>query len=126
MLITDVFIRRPVLSIVVSLLILLLGVKSAWQLPIREFPYTENAVVTIATSYFGADAALIAGFITQPLENSIAQADGIDYMTSTSTQSRSVIQANLRINHDSNKAASEINTRVNAILNQLPKKCRTT
>jgi multidrug efflux pump len=121
MLITDVFIRRPVLSIVVSLLILLLGVKSAWQLPIREFPYTENAVVTIATSYFGADAALIAGFITQPLENSIAQADGIDYMTSTSTQSRSVIQANLRINHDSNKAASEINTRVNAILNQLPK-----
>jgi multidrug efflux pump len=121
MIITDVFIKRPVLSIVVSLLILILGLKALSQLPIREFPYTENAVVTVSTSYFGADAALIAGFITRPLENSIAQSDGIDYMTSTSHQGSSIIQANLRLNYDSNRAASEINTRVNAVLNQLPK-----
>jgi len=119
--ITDTFIQRPVLATVVSLMILVLGLRSIGSLPIREYPYTENAVVTVSTTFTGADPEVMAGFITTPLENSIAQANGIDYLTSTSTQSTSNIQATLRLNYDSNKALTEINTKVNAVLNQLPK-----
>ena len=79
---TDLFIRRPVLATVVSLLILVLGLRSIGLLNVREYPFTQNAVVTVSTVYSGADPALIAGFITTPLENSIAQANGIDYLTS--------------------------------------------
>ena len=118
---TDIFIRRPVLATVVSLLILVLGLRSFGLLPVREYPETQNAVVSIATVYYGADPSLVAGFITTPLENSIAQANGIDYLTSSSTQGRSSIEANLRLNYDPNKALTEINTKVNAVLNQLPK-----
>jgi multidrug efflux pump len=118
---TDLFIRRPVLSSVISLLILVLGLRSVELLPVREFPETQNAVVTVMTAYTGADPALVAGFITTPLENSIAQANGIDYLTSSSAQSVSTIQANLRLNYDPNKALTEINTKVNAVLNQLPR-----
>jgi multidrug efflux pump len=118
---TDIFIRRPVLATVVSLLILVLGLRSLGILNVREFPETQNAVVTVATVYTGADPALVSGFITTPLENSIAQADGIDYLTSSSTQGMSTIQANLRLNYDPNKALTEINTKVNAVLNQLPR-----
>jgi len=118
---TDIFIDRPVLATVVSLLILALGLRSLGSLPILQYPYTENAVVTVSTTYTGADPALVAGFITTPLENSIAQANGIDYMTSSSTQGLSTIQATLRLNYDPNFALSDINTKVNAVLNQLPK-----
>ena len=118
---TDIFIRRPVLATVVSLLILVLGLRSVGLLPVRQYPATQNAVVTVTTVYTGADPLLVAGFITTPLENSIAQANGIDYLTSSSRQSVSIIQANLRLNYDPNKALTEINTRVNAVLNQLPK-----
>lgn len=117
---TDLFIRKPVLASVISLLILVLGIRSVTSLPVRQYPYTENAVVTVTTAYTGADPGLVAGFITTPLENSIAQANGIDYLTSSSTQSLSTIQANLRLNYDPNKAITEINTKVNAVLNQLP------
>jgi len=118
---TDLFIRRPVLAVVVSLFILVLGLRSIGVLNVREYPYTQNAVVTVSTVYFGADPALIAGFITSPLENSIAQANGIDYLSSSSLQGVSTIQATLRLNYDPAKAMTEINTRVNAVLNQLPK-----
>ena len=118
---TDLFIRRPVLATVVSLMILVLGLRSIGLLQVREYPMTQNAVVTVATFYTGADPSLVAGFITTPLENSIAQANGIDYLTSSSTQSQSIIQASLRLNYDPNKALTEINTKVNAVLNQLPK-----
>ncbi|HUI46608.1 MAG TPA: efflux RND transporter permease subunit [Nitrospirota bacterium] len=117
---TDLFIKRPVLATVVSLLILVLGLRSAGVLPIRQYPLTQNAVVTVTTTFYGADPALVAGFITTPLENSIAQANGIDYLTSSSMLSVSSIQASLRLNYDPNKALTEINTRVNAVLNQLP------
>jgi multidrug efflux pump len=117
---TDIFIRRPVLATVVSLLLLVIGLRSVTLLPILQYPRTQNAVVTVQTVYTGADANLVAGFITTPLENSIAQADGIDYMTSTSTPSVSTITANLRLNYDADKALTEINTKVNAVLNQLP------
>lgn len=118
---TDIFIRRPVLSTVVSLLILVLGLRSINLLPVRQYPETQTAVVTVSTVYTGADPDLVSGFITTPLENSIAQANGIDYLVSSSTQSVSTITANLRLNYDANKALTEINTKVNAVLNRLPK-----
>jgi multidrug efflux pump len=119
--ITDIFIKRPVLATVVSLLILVLGLRAMFGLPIRQFPYTENAVVTVTTTYTGADTDVVAGFLTTPLENSIAQANGIDYLTSSSMQNTSSIQAYLKLNYDSNKALSDINSKVNAVVNQLPK-----
>lgn len=117
---TDLFIKRPVLATVISLFILALGLRSIGSLSVRQYPYTENAVITVSTSYIGADPAVVAGFITTPLETSIAQANGIDYMTSTSTQSTSTIVVNLRLNYDSSKALADITTKVNAVLNQLP------
>ncbi|MDE2148363.1 MAG: efflux RND transporter permease subunit [Gammaproteobacteria bacterium] len=117
---TDIFVQRPVLATVVSLLILVLGLRSLASLPIFEFPQTESAVVTVATTYFGADAQTMAGFVTTPLENAIAQADGIDYMTSSSTTGSSSITVNLWLNYDADKALTEINTKVNSVLNQLP------
>ena len=117
---TDIFIRRPVLAMALSLLVLVLGLRSLYSLPVNEFPHTENAVVTVSTTYFGADAQTIAGFITQPLEAAIAQAQGIDYLSSTSTSGVSTITATLRLNYDSNRALTEINTQVNSVRNQLP------
>ncbi|OGA73951.1 MAG: multidrug efflux protein [Betaproteobacteria bacterium RIFCSPLOWO2_12_FULL_65_14] len=117
---TDIFIQRPVLATVVSLMLLLIGLRSVALLPVLQYPRTQNAVVTVQTVFTGADANLVAGFITTPLENSIAQANGIDYLTSQSTPSVSIITANLRLNYDYNKALTEINTKVNAVLNQLP------
>lgn len=118
---TDIFIERPVLTTVVSLFILALGLRSIGSLPIRQFPYTENAVITVTTTYTGADPTVVAGFITTPLENSIAQANGIDYMTSSSNQNSSTISIYLRLNYDVSKALADVTTKVNAVLNQLPK-----
>ncbi|MGE5087973.1 MAG: efflux RND transporter permease subunit [Candidatus Levyibacteriota bacterium] len=117
---TDIFIERPVLATVVSLVILVLGLRSVGLLPVLQYPYTQNAVVTVSTAYPGADANLVASFITTPLENAIAQANGIDYMTSSNVQGVSTITANLRLNYDPDKALTEINTKVNSVLNQLP------
>ncbi len=117
---TDLFIGRPVLAVVVSLVILVIGLRSVGLLPVLQYPYTQNAVVTVSTVYPGADANLVASFITTPLENAIAQANGIDTMTSSSVQNGSTITANLRLNYDSDKALTEINTKVNSVLNQLP------
>src|SRR5476651_1526906 len=117
---TDLFIRRPVLAVVISLLILVLGLRSVGSLPVNQFPHTENAVVTITTVYYGADAATVAGFITQPLESAIAQAQGIDYLSSASASGVSTITATLRLNYDANRALTEINTQVNSVKNQLP------
>ena len=82
---TDIFIRRPVLAAVISLLVLALGLRSIGSLNVRQYPFTENAVITVTTYFYGADPETMAGFITTPLENSIAQATGIDYMTSSSS-----------------------------------------
>src|ERR1035437_2838497 len=117
---TDIFIRRPVLASVVSLLILVLGMRSLFSLPINQYPRTQNAVVTVSTTYFGADAQTVAGFITQPLESAIAQAQGIDYLSSSSSNGVSVITATLRLNYDANRALTEINTQVSSVRNQLP------
>ncbi|HXY21345.1 MAG TPA: efflux RND transporter permease subunit, partial [Burkholderiaceae bacterium] len=117
---TDIFIRRPVLAAVVSLVILVLGLRSLAGLPVRQYPQTQNAVVTISTAYYGADAATVAGFITQPLEAAIAQAQGIDYLSSNSLNGQSIITATLRLNYDANRALTEINTQVSSVKNQLP------
>jgi multidrug efflux pump len=117
---TDLFIRKPVLAVVISLLILVLGLRSVGSLPVNQYPHTENAVVTISTAYYGADASTMAGFITQPLESAIAQAQGIDYLSSSSSTGSSTITATLRLNYDSNRALTEINTQVNSVKNQLP------
>ncbi len=108
------------LAIVVSLMILVLGLRAMSSMPILQYPRTQNAIVTVSTTYPGADPDVVAGFITTPLENAIAQANGIDYMTSTSTTGTSTITANLRLNYDTGKALTEINTKVNSVLNQLP------
>src|SRR5690242_15871856 len=114
MYLTDLFIKRPVLATVVSLFILALGIRSINSLNVRQYPYTQNAVITVSTSYVGADPDVVAGFITTALENSIAQVNGIDYMTSSSTQSTSTITINLLLNYDSSKALADVQTKVNA------------
>ncbi len=122
---TDIFIRRPVLAMVVSLLIVVLGMRSLFSLPVNQFPHTQNAVVTVSTTYYGADAQTVAGFITQPLEGAIAQAQGIDYLSSSSSSGVSTITATLRLNYDANRALTEINTQVNSVKNQLPAQAQT-
>ncbi|BCA94457.1 acriflavine resistance protein B [Legionella antarctica] len=118
---TDLFIKRPVLATVISLFLLAMGLRSIGSLPVMQYPFTQNAIVTVTTTFTGADPAVVAGFITTPLENSIAQANGIDYMTSASTPSTSTIIVNLLLNYDPLKALSDITTKVSAVLNQLPK-----
>jgi multidrug efflux pump len=117
---TDLFIRKPVLATVLSLSILVLGLRALTSLPVRQFPKTESATITVTTTYFGGSAELVAGFITTPLENAIAQAQGIDYLTSNSQTGTSTITATLRLNYDSSKALTEISAKVNSVLNQLP------
>jgi multidrug efflux pump len=117
---TDIFIRRPVLASVVSLLILVVGLRSFGSLQVLAYPKTENGLVTITTQFPGADPDAIAGFITTPIEAAVAQANGIDYMTSTSQSGTSTITVYLRQNYDTSKAAAEINIKVQSVLNQLP------
>jgi multidrug efflux pump len=117
---TDLFIKRPVLATVVSLMLLLLGLYSVFSLQLREFPKTESTMITVSTSYAGASADVIQGFITQPLTGAIAQADGIDFMTSSSTQGSSAISVYMKLNYDPNAALTEILTKVNGVQNQLP------
>jgi multidrug efflux pump len=117
---TDLFIKRPVLAVVISLFLLVLGLRSFGILPVFQFPRTQNAIITVSTTYFGADPDLVAGFITTPLENAIAQVNGIDYMSSTSTNSSSIITVTLKLNYDSDKALTELNSQITSVLNQLP------
>jgi multidrug efflux pump len=117
---TDLFIRRPVLSLVVSLLIFVLGLRAVTSLPVLQYPYTESSTITITTTYPGADPNVVAGYITTPIENAVAQVNGIDYMTSTSQTSTSTITINLQLNRDPDAALTEISTKINSVLNQLP------
>jgi multidrug efflux pump len=117
---TDIFIRRPVLSLVVSALVLVFGLKALGSLPVNQYPQTQNAIVTITTAYYGADPETIAGFITQPLETAIAQSQGIDYLSSASISGVSTIIATLKLNYDSNAALTQIQTQISSVKNQLP------
>lgn len=117
---TDVFIKKPVLASVVSLFILLLGLRAGVDLNVRQFPEIQNAVVTISTTYIGADADLIQGFITSPMERAVASAEGIDYVVSSSSAGVSMVQAYLRLDYDPNEALTQIAAKVNALRSDLP------
>ncbi len=117
---TDIFIHRPVLASVVSLLILVIGLRSMAVLEVRQYPETRNTVVTVTTTYPGASGELVKGFITTPLQQAVAQADGIDFLVSTSTQGRSVIEAHMVLNYDPNAAVAEIQAKVASQRNVLP------
>jgi multidrug efflux pump len=117
---TDLFIRRPVLAVVVNLVILIAGFQAIRSLNVRQYPLSENATITVTTVYVGASAELVRGFVTQPLERAIAAADGIDYLESSSALGLSTITAHLRLNYDSKKAIAEINAKVNQVRNDLP------
>jgi multidrug efflux pump len=121
---TDIFIKRPVLSTVVSLLILLVGVRSIMEMEIREYPLLESTKVTVTTAYPGASSELIQGFITQPLQQAIAEAKGIDFLSSSSTQGFSTIEAQMELNYDANDALAEIQSKVASQRNALPVKAR--
>lgn len=117
---TDVFIKRPVLATVVSMMILLLGFKAFETLSIRQYPKLENAVISITTTYAGASSDVIQGFITTPIQQAIASAEGIDYITSSSQQSVSSVKANLILGYDANAALTEIMAKVAEVQNELP------
>lgn len=116
----DIFIRRPVLAAVVSLLILAVGLYALSTLQVRQYPELENTVITITTTYPGADANLMQGFVTEPIEKAVATADGIDYLTSTSAQGQSTIQVYVRLNYDPNAAMTDVTAKVNQVRAQLP------
>ncbi len=117
---TDLFIRRPVLATVVSLMIALLGLQAFNQLPVRQYPSLESATVRVTTSYPGASAELIQGFITTPVQQVIASAEGIDYLTSSSSQNSSEVTAHLRLGYNADQALIEIMSKVNQVRSQLP------
>lgn len=117
---TDLFIQRPVLAIVVSLLIIVAGLQAVNSLNVRQYPQSDNSTVTVSTVYVGASAELVRGFITTPLERVIAEADGIDYIESQSAQGLSTISARLKLNYDPIKALSEISAKVDQVRNDLP------
>jgi len=117
---TDLFIRRPVLALVVNLLIIIAGLQAIRTLNVRQYPRSENATVTVTTAYIGASANLVRGFITSPLERTIAAADGIEYMESQSTLGLSTIRVRLRLNYDSTKALAEISSKVDQVRRDLP------
>ncbi|PTB31540.1 multidrug efflux RND transporter permease subunit [Photobacterium phosphoreum] len=118
---TDIFIRRPVLAISISLMIALLGLQAIFKMQVRQYPDMTNTVVTVSTAYYGASADLIQGFITQPLEQAIAQADNIDYITAQSTMGMSSITVQMKLNTNPNAALADILAKVNSVRAQLPK-----
>ncbi len=117
---TDLFIRRPVLAVVVNLVILIAGLQSVRSLTVRQYPRSDIAVVNVSTVYIGADADLVRGFITSPLERVIASADGIDFMESSSSQGVSTITVHLKLNYDTNAALTQIQSKVAQVRNTLP------
>jgi len=117
---TDPFIRRPVLASVISLLIVLLGIQAFNSLTIRQYPQMESALITVTTAYPGANAETIQGYITQPLQQSLASAEGVDYMTSVSQQNASVISVYARIGADTDRLYTELLSQANSVKNQLP------
>src|ERR1700694_5587708 len=117
---TDLFIKRPVLSVVVSLVIVIAGIQSIRSLSVRQYPRSDIAVIQVTTVYVGANADLVRGFLTTPLARVIASADGIDYMESSSAQGVSTITVHLKLNYDTNAALTQIQAKVAQVRNDLP------
>src|SRR5919109_3023327 len=118
--ITDLFIRRPILALVVNLNIVIDGVQAIRTLNVRQYPRSENASITVTTTYVGANADLVRGFVTTPLERVIASADGIDYIQSQSAQGLSIITVHLKLNYDTNAALTQIQAKLAQVRNDLP------
>ena len=121
---TDIFVRRPVLSLVVSLLILLIGGMSMLALPIRQYPRLYNTTITVTTAYPGASPDLIQGFITTPIEQAVSSAEGIDYLTSSSTQSTSTVTAYVKLNYDPNQALTDVMAKVQQVKYLMPQQAQ--
>ncbi len=121
---TDIFINRPVLAVVVSLLIFVVGLKAIFTLQVREYPKMDNTVIAVTTAYPGASASVVQGFITTPLEQQIAGAEGLDYMTSTSNDGVSTIQAFIRLNYDPEKAFTNVLSEVQKAKQNLPRQAQ--
>src|SRR5512132_115099 len=117
---TDLFVKRPVLAIVVNLVILIAGLQAIRALSVRQYPRSDIAIVRVSTAYVGANADLVRGYITTPLERVIAAADGIDYMESSSAQGISPIDVHLKLNYDTNAALTQIQAKVAQVRNDLP------
>src|SRR5438045_5053785 len=117
---TDLFIKRPVLAIVVNLVILIAGLQAIRSLSVRQYPRSDIAVVRVSTTYVGANADLVRGFITTPLERVTASADGIDYMESSRTQGLSTITVHLKLNYDTTAALTQIQAKVAQVRTDLP------
>ena len=117
---TDLFVKRPVLAAVVNLVILIAGLRSIRSLSVRQYPRSDSAVVQVTTIYVGANANLVRGFITSPLERVVASADGIDYIESSSAQGVSTITVHLKLNYDTNAALTQIQAKVAQVRNDLP------
>ena len=117
---TDTFIRRPVFAVVINLLILLAGIQSIRSLNVRQYPKSDIAVINVKTRYVGANADLVRGFVTTPLERAIASADGIDFIESQSAQNLSIITVHLKLNYDTNAALTQIQSKVAQVRNDLP------
>jgi multidrug efflux pump len=118
--ITDLFVRRPVLALVVNLVILIAGLQAVRSLSVRQYPRSENAAVTVTTAYIGANAELVRGFVTTPLERVIASVDGVEYIESQSKQNVSIITARLKLNYDATRALAEIGSKVDQVRGDLP------
>src|SRR5215468_12298697 len=117
---TDLFVRRPVLAIVVNVLIVIAGLQAWRLLSVRQYPRSENSSVTVATVYVGASADVVRGFVTTAIERSIASADGIEYVESKSLLGLSLVTARLKLNYDQTKALADITAKVNQVRNELP------
>jgi multidrug efflux pump len=118
--ITDLFIRQPVLAIVLNVMLVLIGVRCAWNLPVQQFPKLESASITITTIYFGASAETVRGFLTTPVERAVSSIAGIDFVESSSTAGVSTVTVRLVLNHDSTKALAEISARLQQVRAELP------
>lgn len=118
---TDVFVRRPVLALVVSSLIVLIGLFALSKLPIRQYPQLESSTITITTQYPGASAKLMQGFVTQPIAQAVSSVEGVDYLSSSSVQGSSLVTVRMELNRDSTQALAQVMAKVNQVRYKLPK-----
>lgn len=118
--VTDIFVRRPVLALVVSSLIVLMGLFALGKLPVRQYPLLESSTITISTEYPGASAELMQGFVTQPITQAVSSVEGIDYLSSSSVQGRSLVTLRMTLNRDSTQALTETMAKVNQVRYRLP------
>ncbi len=122
----DIFVRKPVLAIVVNLALVLIGLRAATQLPVQQYPRIESSSIVVTTTYIGASADSIRGFVTTPIERAVSSVSGIDYVESSSVPGLSTVTARLKLNHPSTVALAEVGNRLDQIKNELPSEIEST